>query len=43
MTTPSDPLALLRSKSYLVLLVLAALVGVLTMLQAYVFTWMIPG
>jgi hypothetical protein len=28
MTTPSDPLALLRSKSYLALLVLAAIIGV---------------
>jgi hypothetical protein len=27
MTTPSDPLALLRSKSYLALLVLAAIIG----------------
>jgi hypothetical protein len=28
-TTPSDPLALLRSRSYLVLLVLAAIIGVI--------------
>ena len=37
MTTPSDPLALLRSKSYLVLLVLAALVGVPVSAAAYFF------
>ena len=37
MTTPSDPLALLRSRSYLVLLVLAALVGVPVSVAAYFF------
>ena len=37
MTTPSDPLALLRSKSYLVLLVLAAIVGVPVSVAAYFF------
>jgi H+/Cl- antiporter ClcA len=36
-TTPPDPLALLRSKSYLVLLVLAALVGVPVSAAAYFF------
>ncbi|HME65761.1 MAG TPA: chloride channel protein, partial [Streptosporangiaceae bacterium] len=37
MTTPPDPVALLRSKSYLVLLVLAALVGVPVSAAAYFF------
>ena len=37
MTTPSDPLALLRSRSYLVLLVLAAVVGVPVSAAAYFF------
>ena len=37
MTTPSDPLALLRSRSYLVLLVLAAIVGVPVSVAAYFF------
>ena len=37
MTTPSDPLALLRSRSYAVLLVLAAIVGVLVSAAAYFF------
>ncbi len=37
MTTPPDPLAMLRSKSYLVLLVLAALVGVPVSAAAYFF------
>ena len=37
MTTPPDPLALLRSKSYLFLLVLAALVGVPVSAAAYFF------
>jgi H+/Cl- antiporter ClcA len=36
-TTPSDPLALLRSRSYLVLLVLAAIVGVPVSVAAYFF------
>ena len=36
-TTPSDPLALLRSRSYLVLLVLAAVVGVPVSAAAYFF------
>ena len=37
MTTPSDPIALLRSRSYLVLLVLAAIVGVPVSVAAYFF------
>ena len=37
MTTPSDPLAQLRSRSYLVLLVLAAVVGVPVSVAAYFF------
>ncbi|MEV8035990.1 chloride channel protein [Streptomyces sp. NPDC086182] len=37
MTTPSDPLALLRSKSYLALLVLAATIGVPVSAAAYFF------
>src|SRR5271169_1169636 len=37
MTTPPDPVALLRSKSYLVLLVLAAVVGVPVSAAAYFF------
>jgi H+/Cl- antiporter ClcA len=37
MTTPSDPLALLRSKSYLALLVLAAIIGVPISAAAYFF------
>jgi chloride channel protein, CIC family len=37
MTTPSDPLALLRSKSYLALLVLAAIIGVPVSAAAYSF------
>jgi H+/Cl- antiporter ClcA len=37
MTTPSDPLALLRSRSYLALLVLAAIVGVPVSAAAYFF------
>jgi chloride channel protein, CIC family len=37
MTTPPDPLALLRSKSYLVLLVLAAIIGVPVSAAAYFF------
>jgi H+/Cl- antiporter ClcA len=36
-TTPSDPLALLRSKSYLALLVLAATIGVPVSAAAYFF------
>jgi H+/Cl- antiporter ClcA len=36
-TTPSDPLALLRSRSYLVLLVLAAIIGVIVSAVAYFF------
>ena len=36
-TTPSDPLALLRSRSYLVLLVLAAIIGVIVSAAAYFF------
>ncbi len=37
MTTPPDPLALLRSRSYVVLLVLAAIVGVPVSAAAYFF------
>jgi hypothetical protein len=37
MTTPPDPVAMLRSKSYLVLLVLAAIVGVPVSAAAYFF------
>src|SRR5271155_1952744 len=37
LTTPSDPLALLRSRSYLVLLVLAAIIGVIVSAVAYFF------
>ena len=37
MTTPSDPLARLRTRSYLVLLALAALIGVLVSAAAYFF------
>ncbi|MGO9080199.1 MAG: chloride channel protein [Streptosporangiaceae bacterium] len=37
MTTPSDPRALLRSRSYLVLLILAAIVGVPVSAAAYFF------
>ena len=37
MTTPSDPLALLRSRSYLVLLVLAAIIGVIVSAVAYFY------
>ena len=37
MTMPSDPLALLRSRSYLALLVLAAIIGVLVSAVAYFF------
>ena len=37
MTTPPDPLALLRSRSYLALLVLAALLGVPVSAAAYFF------
>src|SRR6185312_753745 len=37
MTTPSDPLALLRSKSYVALLVLAAIIGVPVSAAAYGF------
>lgn len=37
MTTPSDPLALLRSRSYLGLLVLAAILGVFVSAVAYGF------
>ena len=37
MTTPSDPLALLRSRSYLALLVLAAIIGVPVSAAAYFF------
>ena len=36
-TTPSDPLAVLRSRSYLVLLVLAAIIGVVVSAAAYFF------
>jgi hypothetical protein len=36
-TTPSDPLALLRSRSYVALLVLAAIVGVPVSAAAYFF------
>lgn len=37
MTTPSDPLALLRSRSYVVLLVLAAIIGVPISAASYFF------
>ena len=37
MTTPSDPLALLRSRNYLALLVLAVLIGVPVSAAAYFF------
>ena len=37
MTTPADPLALLRSRSYLALLVLAAIIGVPVSAAAYFF------
>src|SRR6266700_2225037 len=37
MTTPSDPLALLRSRSYVALLVLAAVIGVPVSAAAYFF------
>jgi H+/Cl- antiporter ClcA len=37
MTTPSDPLALLRSRSYVALLVLAAIIGVPVATAAYFF------
>jgi H+/Cl- antiporter ClcA len=37
MTTPSDPLALLRSRSYVALLVLAAIIGVPVSAAAYFF------
>jgi H+/Cl- antiporter ClcA len=37
MTTPTDPLALLRSRSYLALLVLAAIIGVPVSAAAYFF------
>jgi hypothetical protein len=37
MTTPSDPLAILRSKSYLALLVLAAIIGVPVTAAGYSF------
>ena len=37
MTTPSDPLALLRSRSYVALLVLAAIIGVPISAAAYFF------
>src|SRR5271165_4083552 len=37
MTTPSDPLALLRSRSYVALLVLAAIIGVPIAAAAYFF------
>ena len=37
MTTPPDPLAMLRSKNYLVLLVLAAIIGVPVSAVAYFF------
>ena len=37
MTTPSDPLALLRSRSYVALLVLAAMIGVPISAAAYFF------
>jgi hypothetical protein len=36
-TTPSDPLALLRSRSYVVLLMLAAIIGVPISAAAYFF------
>ena len=36
-TTPPDPLALLRSRSYVVLLVLAAIIGVIVSAVAYFF------
>jgi H+/Cl- antiporter ClcA len=36
-TTPSDPLAILRSRSYLVLLVLAAIIGVIVSAVAYFY------
>ena len=42
MTTPSDPLALLRSKSYLALLVLAAIIGVPVSAAAYFFLALVP-
>jgi membrane protein required for beta-lactamase induction len=37
MTTPSDPLALLRSRSYVALLMLAAIIGVPVSAAAYFF------
>src|ERR1700733_12930034 len=37
MTTPADPLALLRSRSYLALLALAAIIGVPVSATAYFF------
>ncbi|MGH3153757.1 MAG: chloride channel protein, partial [Streptosporangiaceae bacterium] len=37
MTTPPDPLALLRSRSYVVLLVLAAIIGVIVSAVAYFY------
>src|SRR5271170_2577103 len=37
MTTPADPLALLRSRSYIALLVLAAIIGVPVSAAAYFF------
>ena len=37
MTTPSDPLALLRSRSYVALLVLAAIIGAPVSAVAYFF------
>jgi H+/Cl- antiporter ClcA len=37
MTTPSDPLALIRSRSYVALLVLAAIIGVPVSVAAYFF------
>ena len=36
-TTPSDPLSLLRSRSYMALLVLAAIIGVPVSAAAYFF------
>ena len=37
MTTPADPLALLRSRSYLALLALAAIIGAPVSAVAYFF------
>jgi H+/Cl- antiporter ClcA len=41
MTTPPDPFALLRTRSYVVLLVVAAILGVPISVAAYFFLWLI--